>query len=287
MQEWCCLRAVAVPAIKGKHMRRFSWSHLLFQKVKILSSFRSKVAMDKIPLQSLSAFPSPSILSEDFIWKSKLPQAVWFLEMDNGLLWCSLSPKGVRNMYCMILLCKKTTNKARCEYSGYSLWLGGLWWSWALGTVIAVSTKLGLIPAELHWFTRHPLFASRKKHMGQLGIHTPTGHTVWLRREPETTAWCATYPHVIYIHLERPKGQNSDEWLPSLKVHWTGCNWVKRLLSASHPQLLLPVSSLMSSLPEIRCCVANGFLNKNRNTELSATHGFCRIHFQKLCICNC
>lgn len=91
---------------------------------------------------------------------------------------------------------------------------------------LLLSTKLGLIPAELHWFTRHPIFASRKKHMGQLGIHTPTGHTIWLRKEPETTAWCAMYAHVIHTHLERPKGQNSDEWLPSSKVLWTGCNWV-------------------------------------------------------------
>lgn len=242
--------------------------------------------MDKIPLQSLSAFPSPGILSEDFIWQPKLPQAVWFWEMDNGLLWCSLTPKVVRNMYCMILLCKKTANKARCEYCGYSLWLRGLWWSWALGTVTAVTQhQTGANPSWASLIHQAPNLCKQKEAYGPAGNpYTNRTHNLVTERARNHSLVCHGRTCNSHTSWET---QRSEQWWMASQFEST-LNWLQ-LSEHGCTQLAIPSSfslSLMSFLLEIGCYVANGFLNKNRNTGLFATHGFCRIHFQKLRICN-
>lgn len=64
-------------------------------------------------MQSLSSLHSPSILSVDLLSQSKLPHGVCFWEVGNGLLWCSVTPKGVRNVYSWILLPKKTAQQTQ------------------------------------------------------------------------------------------------------------------------------------------------------------------------------
>lgn len=177
--------------------------------------------------------------------------------MDNGLLWCSLTPKVVRNMYCMILLCKKTANKARCEYCGYSLWLRGLWWSWALGTVTAVTQhQTGANPSWASLIHQAPNLCKQKEAYGPAGNpYTNRTHNLVKERARNHSLVC--HGRTCNSHTSWETQRSEQWWMASHSVRkyseLAATEWT-RLHSVSHPQLLLPVFDVIPPGDRMLCC---------------------------------
>lgn len=170
------------------------WCHLLFQKVKILSIFQSKIAVDN-----------------SFLWKICLPflspedlaQKLSFCILHYlRLLWCSVTKREVGKRYSRLLLPKKTAQQMQ---------------KGVLGLLLVTECFGGSGPSSLYWgnpswaspFHQHPLSANRREHVGQLGIPSPTRHPRWTSRATETAVWYAMFQHLVHIHPEGAVSQKS------------------------------------------------------------------------------